>query len=74
VTGFKHGGWGTRLYVTWRGIRQRCFNPTELADVARRIGMNAGTLKSRIFTLGWTVDKAISEPLRPSSRSYARGN
>jgi len=26
LDGYKHGGWGTRLYTVWVDMKQRCFN------------------------------------------------
>lgn len=35
-----------------------------IPEIARQIGMNQATLSNRIKTLGWTVERAIAEPLR----------
>jgi len=41
-----------------------------LTQWARRLGLNVGTLSSRIHNSGWSVEKALSTPtLRPGSRA-----
>ena len=44
-----------------------------LADIAEKTGINLRTLRSRIQILGWSVEKAVSTPVRsikkPSDKS-----
>ena len=39
-----------------------------LHELAKEIGMIPDTLHSRVFELGWTIEKAISEPLSDKTK------
>lgn len=64
--------WATRLeqgenrrdnyYITFNGKTQH------LSAWAREIGMNKATLKNRLRTYGWSVERALSEPTRGSKQ------
>jgi hypothetical protein len=36
-----------------------------LVEAAERYGIKYGTLKNRVITLGWPIDRAINEPIHP---------
>jgi len=35
-----------------------------ISNWCRRIGINKGTVKSRVYRLGWSYEKAITQPVR----------
>lgn len=57
--------WATALEQsknTSRNIPITCFGKTMcLSDWSRETGINPGTIKSRIFTLGWDAEKALTK-------------
>ena len=44
--------------VTWNG------QSLSLTQWSRIVGLDVDTLRTRIYTCGWTVDKAFTEPIR----------
>ncbi len=65
----------------WATISQQCRNQRKsilityngvtkpMLDWAEEFGLGGGTLKTRIFTLGWPVDKALLTPVKSKRRS-----
>lgn len=48
------------------------YNKTQIAKLAREHGINKGTLTARVGKLGWSLEKALSEPHR--GRGYNGSN
>lgn len=50
----------------WRGNYIHEGRRVSLASLAREHGMSASTLYRRVSRLGWSIDRAISEPIKGS--------
>ena len=55
-------------YLTYNG------ETMSMSDWADRIGIPYGTLRSRIYILGWDDERAITTPVRHKKNAHAREN
>ncbi len=48
---------GKSIPIKYEGRRYNC-----IEDLAREVGIPGGTLRNRVIRLGWSVERAVTEP------------
>lgn len=65
VANLRHGGWGTRLYNIWHGMKQRCLNPNDSNYIhygGRGIGVCVEWLEFELFQ-EWALSNGYRDDL-----------
>ena len=45
-------------------MKERCYNPKFPPEWAENLGINLRTLKNRIDSLGWSIERAFEEEVK----------